>query len=281
LRPGGGTLDVSGRLAGNRETWGWRMEVAATAANRSPLPLGALYGRERIADVESASVESAGNLDDVIESLGLRHRVVSRRTSLVAIAEEPSVDPRAPRRREKLAVEMPYGVSAEGVGLGVPLAMGGSLMLAEFDASVDLAAPAAAFLRGAPSTIRRKSELRGPDFHEIPALNIVWLDATNLVVEFASPHDGFVLPVDDIFLSGGFRVDLPLEVDRSKSSPSGPHASGVIVRLALRMKSARSWSTDYVSRVIWNSTSKRLFARQRVTGYAIALTTSPPPAESI
>jgi hypothetical protein len=35
----------------------------------------------------------------------------------VAIAEEPSVDPRAPRRRERLPVEMPVGVSAAGTGL--------------------------------------------------------------------------------------------------------------------------------------------------------------------
>ena len=35
----------------------------------------------------------------------------------MAIAEEPAVDPTATRRREKLPVELPAGVSAEGVGL--------------------------------------------------------------------------------------------------------------------------------------------------------------------
>jgi hypothetical protein len=59
-----------------------------------------------------------GSIDEEVEALGMRHRIVSRRTSLVAIAEEPSIDPSAPRRRQRLAVEMPYGVSAEGVGVG-------------------------------------------------------------------------------------------------------------------------------------------------------------------
>ena len=44
------------------------------------------------------------------------------RTSLIAISEEPTVDPKQPRRVERLAVEVPYGVSAEGAGLHYPAA---------------------------------------------------------------------------------------------------------------------------------------------------------------
>ena len=46
-----------------------------------------------------------------------RHRIASRMTSLVAIAEEPSVDPTLARRRQRIPVELPAGVSAEGTGL--------------------------------------------------------------------------------------------------------------------------------------------------------------------
>ena len=45
------------------------------------------------------------------------------RTSLVAVSEEPAVDPRRPRRRVKLAVEMPEAVSAEAVGFGGAVAI--------------------------------------------------------------------------------------------------------------------------------------------------------------
>ncbi|HET9251674.1 MAG TPA: VIT domain-containing protein, partial [Candidatus Eisenbacteria bacterium] len=141
LKPEGGTLEVQGALAGSNETWVWRTDVGATSqasANRSStpleaaahgttLPIGALYGREAIADAETFTHASLARkhglsydhrlLDPEIERLGMRHRITSRRTSLVAIAEEPSVDPLQPRRREKLVLEIPYGVSAEGLGL--------------------------------------------------------------------------------------------------------------------------------------------------------------------
>ena len=38
-------------------------------------------------------------------------------TSWIAVAEEPSVDPRAPIRVERIPQVLPYGMSAEGLGL--------------------------------------------------------------------------------------------------------------------------------------------------------------------
>ena len=127
----GGTLEVSGRLAGAAEPWVRRIEVPAeaaqTAAVVTPHPLGALFGREAIADLEltlAAAEQGRGEVEEKIEALGMRHRITSRRTSLVAIAEEPGVDPAAPKRVERIAVEVPAGVSAEGSGL-----LGGGVML--------------------------------------------------------------------------------------------------------------------------------------------------------
>ena len=138
LRAEGGTVELSGTQAGAVEPWRWSAAVpdagaadpAATAAAASAhaataIPAGALHGRERIEDLEmrlaaagSGSSEVRG-LEDEIEAAGLRHRIVSRRTSMVAISEEPTVDPQAPRRRVRLAVELPEEVSAEGTGYGV------------------------------------------------------------------------------------------------------------------------------------------------------------------
>lgn len=120
LRPGGGTLEVRGTLAGESAPWSWSAELAERAVGAiAGLPAGALFGREVIEDLEAGRAASRGPasaVDAQIEHVALRHRIVSSRTSLVAVSEEPAVDPRTPRRRVKLAVELPEDVSAEGVG---------------------------------------------------------------------------------------------------------------------------------------------------------------------
>jgi hypothetical protein len=122
---------------------------AGTLAS-TPLPLGALHGREVVGELELSGTDSRWlklePLDHLIETVAMRHRIVSRRTSLVAIVEEPSVDPRAPRRRERLAVELPAGVSAEGVGL---VGAGGRLnsMLAQMTKMTTGMPPAASRMR--------------------------------------------------------------------------------------------------------------------------------------
>ena len=155
LSPAGGSFELTGALAGAGAPWSHVVHVPPAATPNglalTTLPLGALYGRERVARVEldragtgyrhhvSDHQDRISAFDVAIERTAMRHRIVSRRTSLVAIAEEPSVDPRAPRRRERLAVEVPAGVSAEGVGLGFDLAMhvgmSGSAAAAMMDAA--------------------------------------------------------------------------------------------------------------------------------------------------
>jgi hypothetical protein len=121
LSRAGGSLEVSGDLAGDGGKWLHRITVPARAKatlEGSPLPLGALFGRQRIAELERR-----GKGERSIERLGLRHQIASSRTSLIAISEEPTVNPKRPTRVERLAVEVPYGVSAEGAGLSYPATM--------------------------------------------------------------------------------------------------------------------------------------------------------------
>ncbi len=71
-----------------------------------------------------AAGEEAGPIDRAVERLGLDFQISTRRTSWVAVSEEPTVDPTRPTRRERVAQELPFGMSAEGLGLrpaSVPL----------------------------------------------------------------------------------------------------------------------------------------------------------------
>ncbi|PYU90819.1 MAG: hypothetical protein DMG08_16835 [Acidobacteria bacterium] len=129
IKPAGGQLEIRGKEAGTPETWVYRVEIPAgkergqvPSLPATSIPLGALFGREAIEDLE-LQLAGAGRyakgaaLETKIENLGLRHGIASRKTSLVAISEDPTVDPKDPRRRERLAVELPAEVSAEGTGL--------------------------------------------------------------------------------------------------------------------------------------------------------------------
>src|SRR5262249_37500077 len=253
LNPKGGTVEVSGRVAGTAEPWIWRIAVPASSGPgvsssegsrmaTTPLPLGALYGREVIADLEeeAAARRSGKEVERRIEQAGLRHRITSRMTSLVAVAEEPSVDPKLPRRREKLAVEVPAGVSAEGSGLlmsgtrayGAIAGPSGMHMLDSL--------PAAPPARSKPFTPDAAAAAQGPSIAWTPPLEtlvrsgrLLRADTGALTVEFEVPFDGFVLPDGDVnlWLDGAtWRIARVLAAE---SSPRGPHSAGLWGRLAL------------------------------------------------
>jgi hypothetical protein len=81
----------------------------------------ALYGREAVDDLEVRRVaEGVPAVDGAIERLGLAFQIATRLTSWVAVSEEPTVDPRAPWRRERMPHALPAGLSAEGLGLRPP-----------------------------------------------------------------------------------------------------------------------------------------------------------------
>ena len=119
LRPEGGDLRVRARTAGG----GWferRLSVpAATAPGDGNTALAKLYGRELVEDLElqiAAGFDKA-DMDRQIEQAGLDFQISTRLTSWVAVSKERTVDPGAPTRREEVPVELPHGMSVEGMGL--------------------------------------------------------------------------------------------------------------------------------------------------------------------
>lgn len=114
VRPEGGELVVRGRTA----TGTWEERVRVSPRDGSGV-LATLFGREAVEDAETrlAAGASRADTDGEVERLGLEYRIATRLTSWVAIDKTPSVDPRAPSRRESVPQMLPHGMSVEGLGL--------------------------------------------------------------------------------------------------------------------------------------------------------------------
>ncbi|MGE5181696.1 MAG: hypothetical protein ACM31C_06525, partial [Acidobacteriota bacterium] len=135
LRPDGGELVVRGQLA--RDTWEQRIRVPARAAGEGNQAIVALYGRERVADVEAHGMFDT--VDGEIEDLGLEFQIATRMTSWIAIDESRIV--KGPTREQVIPQELPYGTSAKAFGLRAPARVQmdvGEAMLSH-DAELDFA----------------------------------------------------------------------------------------------------------------------------------------------
>ncbi len=259
----GGELEIRGKAAGTSEAWTRRIGIpakddhGAASLPASSLPLGALFGREAIEDQELEISAARGGLnaeefERKIEDLGLRHGIASRKTSLIAISESRTVNPLDPRRRERLPVELPAEVSAEGVGLlhvarQAPLMASMAMMEEEFSLGfrdVRLAESARERVFWHLSSLRREKRKSVSEIRvEVRKSRILHLDRRTLVLEFEVPVDGLLLP------SGRERVAVDFldgdvhrgSVIQEQSSALGPHKSGLTVRLAIRLDDHPSW----------------------------------------
>jgi hypothetical protein len=302
LAPAGGTVELGGEL-GSGDSWTTTVQIAP-ADGPSPwphtdLPLGAAFGREAVADEEMhltaaatpwmldeeprASGDFVG-IPQRIEQLGLRHRIVTRETSLVAIAETPTVDPLEPRRRQRLAVELPAGVSAEGVGLaGVGLP---ALRKLEVDCATSVGIvesgrmlesvlghisapppPTRMSARAIPGLAGVLGKLAGarrtgpaPPGAVIVAARCLRVDGDLLVLEFESPWDGFELATTGTIAAEAFRADTAARVELQAtvdplSTRPGPYAAGLTLRLVLRTADGSPWRVVKV--LVWVRSADR------------------------
>lgn len=290
----GGHLEIRGRHAGAAGDWVHGLEIPpvkrAAATNdkgsgmlpETTLPLGALFGREAIDDTELKLAGKGGEgkmLEARIEALGLRHGIASRMTSLIAISENPTVDPKDPRRRERLAVEIPAEVSAEGTGLMQSIGMPAPAAPAmprmsrampslnfvekafryltedradheEADASYELA-PAPAFETGESSLAEERGEAA---ILEISEARVLRVDGQILVFEFEVPISGFSLPRDGmpVRVEFGDGIACNATVLGRESSPTGPHDLGLTVRMALKLDDPHGWHQGE-ARLSWST----------------------------
>lgn len=129
LSPRGGEVVVHGRTAHGGD-FVRRLAMAPIEPGEGNPSIAKLYARERVEDLELKRTVSGqtGAFDAEVTALGLQFQISTRLTSWVAVSEEATVDPRAPRRKTVMPQQLPYGMSAEGLGLraasfGAPQAM--------------------------------------------------------------------------------------------------------------------------------------------------------------
>jgi Ca-activated chloride channel homolog len=111
VNPEGGELVVRGQLA--EGTWEQRITVPAKRLGEGNQAIAALYGRERVADVESHAMFESVNGE--IEELGLMFQIATKMTSWVAVDDSRVTG--GPYRDELVPQELPYGTSAGAFGL--------------------------------------------------------------------------------------------------------------------------------------------------------------------
>lgn len=265
LAESGGEIELEARLAGSDEPWVRVLSVPprseAGGPGTSPLSLGALYGREAIADVELATAaalrhQRRDQADSTVKALGLRHRIASSRTSLVAVCDEPTVDPREPRRRRRLEVELPAGVSAEMAGVHL-------IESSRFDSRVRgvVGLEGACFRRVADLCVDEEYDFSLMDAIEPPRpirARPFRVDGDLLVLELQADVDPFELPYRARWLvvtgDGGEEIEVRFVEERS--SHRGPHAAGLTLRLALRRSDGKPWRPGRFA-ISWQDRSRR------------------------
>ena len=143
LRPSGGSLVVRGRTSIG--TWEEQLSVAPVTPKAGADNVPALWARAAIEELELdlACGGKRATIDRRIEEIALAHSIASRLTSWVAVATEPSVDPRAPVRRERIPQALPYGMQPHSQVSGPPVVAGfmGRMTAASLRMTPDMAPP--------------------------------------------------------------------------------------------------------------------------------------------
>ena len=113
----GGEITIRGTTASGQFRQTLTLERGDSGTGSAAV--ASLFAREavEILELELAAGGDREEIDPGIEKLGLDFQISTRRTSWVAVSEEPTVDPRAPFRRERMPQALPYGMSVEGLGL--------------------------------------------------------------------------------------------------------------------------------------------------------------------
>lgn len=239
IRPEGGEIIVRGR--GATGAWEHRARVAPSDVEAGVAR--ALFGREAVEDCELrlAAGGDRGDLDREVERLGLEYQIATRLTSWVAVDCTPSVDPRAPTRREVVPQMLPHGMSVDGLGLrAAPLAVpaggyagtrGGLILGSRRARSAERAMPPAPEpRRGRPRPLMRGAFTGASS----PAFRAALVHRTDrevtIEIDWPSPYDWAPESFDVLV---GPQGDLSGRVDLARTTRAGKLSPGQVVRIVI------------------------------------------------
>lgn len=113
----GGTIIIEGDTADG--PFSHQVDVAPLALGEGHHAVTALFGREWVEDLEAhrCAGGDAEDIDAQIERVGLDFQIATRKTSWIAVSQDVTVDPALARIETQMPHALPYGMSAEGVGL--------------------------------------------------------------------------------------------------------------------------------------------------------------------
>ena len=112
--PGRDTIELKGKVAGKSSVT--RIKAALPQQEEENAVLGTLWARARIRDLMSQMYHGEKpELVEKVTDLALEFRLMSRYTSFVAVEEKIVREGEGPPRKVMVPVEMPEGVSYEGV----------------------------------------------------------------------------------------------------------------------------------------------------------------------
>jgi Ca-activated chloride channel homolog len=277
LRASGGELCIRGRTAAG--LWQQTLALGAVASGSGRAELVALYGRERVEQLEVRAA-AGQHVDAEIERAGLDYRIATRLTSWVAVSETPCVDPQSPLRRERMPHALPHGVSAEALGLRAAVTAGAMASAAPMLARARLTSPlpsrsvqaprlgiapsprslsAPGFVRRLASAARGampKGKPRGPESAErgrrgtpaAPTLrgHVVRRDAAQLVIEIEIDDTLAWEQPSAVVMHWSDGSEAPLALDSARSTRAATLHAGERARLVLAVsavdatKSARA-----------------------------------------
>ena len=107
--PGKGTLTVTGKVAG--QTYSQSVPLRLPSRQVEHAALSSLWARTVIDDLESRRLQGPSqDIEEEIVRLALKHRLMTRETSFVAVEERVVTDPGGQTRRVRVPLETPEGV---------------------------------------------------------------------------------------------------------------------------------------------------------------------------
>ncbi len=124
--------------------------VAATATDFGNAAVAQLWGRSRIQDLMNQMFGGeTKSLVEAVTNTALTYRLLSEYTAFVAVSEEVRVEPDGSRRRVQVPVELPQGVSYEGIfeSEGAEQTRGGSRNLGGINSPAPVSTPPMGLLR--------------------------------------------------------------------------------------------------------------------------------------